>query len=315
MASRRTALVTGGAGFVGAHLAALLCRKGWRVIVIDDLSTGSPSNLEFLGARVELIVGDIADPDVFSLQQGNSVDAIFHLAGQANVPKSVSEPSQDFRTNVIGTFNVLEYARQHHVGKLVFASTVSVYTPDAQLPIVEEAPTHASSPYGAAKAAGENYCFAYAASYQLNASVVRMFNVFGPLMNKYVIHDLTRKLQLDPRQLVILGDGNQQRDYIYVDDAVRALLLVAERGAMGEVYNLGSGVPMRIADLAYHIAQAMGLQNVELVFTNESWSGDIKAWYADTGKLSALGFEPQVGWAQGLTNTIEYLLHHPAVSS
>lgn len=307
----KTAVVTGGAGFVGAHLSAYLERQGWRVIVVDDLSQGQRANLAALQVQAQLIIGDVAEPALWAALAAESVDAIFHLAAQASVPRSVQNPLRDFRTNVVGTVNALEFARQRPGTRLVFTSTVSVYTPEARLPISEETPTRASSPYGASKAAAENYCFAYTASYGVKAVVMRAFNIFGPLMNKYVIHDLTRKLLHDPRRLTILGDGEQVRDYLYVDDAVRALYLAAERGVPGEVYNLGSGQPVRIADLAREIGAALGLHEVELIFTNESWPGDIKAWYADTGKLTALGFVPEISWAEGLRRTVDYLATHP----
>lgn len=307
----KTAVVTGGAGFVGAHLSAYLERQGWRVIVVDDLSQGQRANLAALQVQAQLIVGDVAEPALWAALATEPVDAIFHLAAQASVPRSVQDPLRDFRTNVVGTVNALEYARQRPGTRLVFTSTVSVYAAEAALPLTETTPTRASSPYGAAKAAAENYCFAYAASYGVQAVVLRAFNIFGPLMNKYVIHDLTRKLLRNGRQLTILGDGEQVRDYLYVDDAVRALVLAAERGVPGEVYNLGSGQPVRIADLALEIGSALGLQDVELTFTNQSWPGDIKAWYADASKLTRLGFVPEISWAEGLRRTVEYLAVHP----
>ena len=307
----RTALVTGGAGFIGAHLSAQLQRQGWHVIILDDLSEGSRANLRFLNVDADLVVADVAEKTAWDALTGCAVDTIFHLAGQANVPKSVQDPLFDFHTNVLGTLNALEFARREQVRKVLFASTVSVYAPDVAMPITEDRPTRASSPYGASKAAGENYCTAYAKSYDLDITVFRLFNVFGPLMTKYVIHDLVRKLQADPHRLVILGDGSQVRDYLYVDDAARAFLLAAERGQPGAVCNLGSGIPVRISDLAQHVIAEMGLDGVEVEYTMASWPGDINAWYADITRLRELGFCPTVFWQEGLGRTVRFLLDYP----
>jgi UDP-glucose 4-epimerase len=179
------------------------------------------------------------------------------------------------------------------------------------MPLGEDTPTKASSPYGAAKAAAENYCFAYADSYGLDVTVLRLFNVYGPLMTKYVIHDFVRKLQRDSDRLVILGDGNQVRDYLYVDDAVDAFLLAAERGTSGGVYNVGSGMPVCIRDLAFEIIRVMGLKDVEVEYTMETWPGDIQAWYADVSKISALGFVPRISWGEGLRRTVEFFVEYP----
>jgi UDP-glucose 4-epimerase len=308
---RRTALITGGAGFIGTHLASHLARQGWDVTIVDDLTEGRETNLEFLGVEAELIALDIAEPGALERLSGRAFDAIFHLAAQASVPRSVERPDFDFRANVVGTFHVLEFMRCRSIPKLVFPSTVSVYSPDAEMPLKETTPIHASSPYGAAKAAAENYCFAYASSYGLNVTVLRLFNVYGPLMRKYVIHDLVRKLQRDPKRLVMLGDGNQVRDYLYVDDAARAFALAAEKGRKGDVYNVGSGNPVRIADLARKLADIMGLQKVNFECTMESWPGDIKTWFADLTKITALGFAPQMPWDEGLRRTVEFLIEHP----
>jgi UDP-glucose 4-epimerase len=311
MTYSRTALVTGGAGFIGAHLVARLEHDGWQVLVLDDLSEGRAANLRYLNARSEIVIGDVAKADAFQRLPNVPIDVIYHLAAQANVAKSTQDPQRDFDTNVVGTFNVLEFARRRQVPRMIFASTVSVYTPDARLPISEDTPTHASSPYGASKAAAENYCFAYATTYQLNVTVLRLFNVFGPLMSKYVLHDLLRKLQRDPRRLVILGDGQQVRDYLYIDDAVRAFILAAERGLPGEVYNLGSGVPIKISDLACSLIDTLQIQNCAIEYTQQSWPGDIKAWYADRTKFTALGFDITVPWAEGLRRTVQFLIDYP----
>jgi len=300
-------LVTGGAGFIGSHLVAYLYRQGHNVIVIDDLSTGKLRNLESLHVDVELIQADIADPSTLTPLLPRQVETIYHLASQADVPLSVRQPVADFNTNMRGTLNVLEFAREYG-SKVVFTSTVAVYAKDSIKPISEDAPIRASSPYGAAKVGGENYCYAYTDCYGVRTVVARLFNVYGPLMAKYVIYDFVRKLYENPNTLTIIGNGNQVRDYTYVDDAVRALVLLAERGKSGEAYNLGSSVPTRIKDLARQICKEMGLTNVDLVCTNQEVMGDIAEWYADITRLCSLGYEPQVSFRDGLRRTVQFIL-------
>jgi UDP-glucose 4-epimerase len=300
-------LVTGGAGFIGSHLVAHLSRQGHNVIVIDDLSTGKLRNLESLDVDVELIQADIADPLTLMPLLPRQVETIYHLASQADVPLSVRQPVADFNTNMRGTLNVLEFAREHG-SRVVFTSTVAVYAKDSIKPISEDAPIRASSPYGAAKIGGENYCYAYANCYGVNTVVARLFNVYGPLMAKYVIHDFVHKLQANPKVLTIIGSGNQVRDYTYVDDAVCALVLLAERGESGVAYNLGSGIPTRIRDLAHMIGEQMAQGNVELVCTNQEAVGDIAEWYADVTRLRSLGYKPQVSFRDGLQRTVQFIL-------
>jgi UDP-glucose 4-epimerase len=293
-------LVTGGAGFIGAHLVWALCRRGHDVVVLDDLSSGRLENLASLGVEVEVLQSDIANPESLRPLAGRTVDTIFHLASQASVPQSVQHPVPDFQTNLRGTLNVLEFARDRRA-QVVFPSTVSVYDRHVPKPIAETALIHASSPYGAAKAGGENYCYAYSNCYGVRTAVARLFNVYGPLMAKYVMHDFVRKLQKNPKTLTIIGTGEQVRDYTYVTDAVAALVLLAERSAPGEVYNVGSGVPTKIRDLARVIAEEMGLTDVELICTNEAAVGDIPEWYADITRLRSLGYQPRSRCGTGST--------------
>jgi UDP-glucose 4-epimerase len=307
----RRALITGGAGFIGAHLAFRLAKLGWEVVVADNLAAGSEANFRYLGVSPALALVDVSCAKAVDTLAERPFDWVFHLAAQASVAKSSDDPLQDFDVNVRGSVNILELARRIKCQKMVFASSVAVYSPNAQVPITEEAPTHASSPYGAAKAAGENYCFAYAASYGLPVVVLRLFNIYGPLMRKYFIHDIVRKLQKDPQKLVLLGDGSQVRDYTYVDDAVRAFVLVAERGVNGDVYNVGSGDPVNIGDLAREIAALMGHGGVELSWTGKSWAGDTPRWWADGAKLQKLGFQPQVTRRSGLAQTVGFLVKYP----
>lgn len=292
---------------MGAHLTARLQQEGWDVLVLDDGSMGSTENFRYLGIMPEVWRADLTDPRVLEGWSRPLPDVVFHLAGNANVARSVELPLADFEATLRSTFHVLEFVRKRGIPKMVFPSTASVYKPGVRLPVGEDAPIHASSPYGAAKVAAENYCYAYATSYGIDVTVLRFFNVYGPLMRRFVIHDMVRKLQWDPSRLEILGDGEQVREYLFVKDAARAFIVAAEKGQAGEAYNVGTGNPVRIRDLARKIFEAMGLDRVRVELTMKSWPGDVKAWYADTTKISGLGFAPEVGFEAGLRATVQFL--------
>ncbi|MFQ5670892.1 MAG: NAD-dependent epimerase/dehydratase family protein [Acidobacteriota bacterium] len=296
-------LVTGGLGLVGRALVRRLVEEGREVTVIDHPSTGRPGVLDGLPG-VTLVEGDIRRAGTFRRLGRRHWAGAYHLAAQANVAESVKDPVNDFEINAVGTLNVLEWARRHLRGPLVYPSTVAVYAPGASLPLREDALLGPSSPYGASKLAGEALVRAYGRAYGLSSVVVRLFNVYGEGMNKYVIHDLIRKLMRDPGRLEILGDGEQVRDYLHAEDAARALTLVAAKAPPGCVLNLGSGVPVRIKDLADRIIAAMGLSAVRKVYTGRSWAGDIQAWYADTSALEALGFHPRISLEAGLARVV-----------
>jgi len=191
---------------------------------------------------------------------------------------------------------------------------VAVYAPGAPMPLHETAPIAPSSPYGASKLAGEALTLAWGSTFGLEVVVLRLFNIYGPGMNKYVIHDLVRKLQSDPSRLEVLGSGEQIRDYVHVRDAAEALLCAARGAAPGSILNLGSGVPIRIRDLAQSIVDVMGLRGIPLEFTGKSWAGDIDAWVADASRLRALGWQPHTALEAGLAETVAWLQAHPARS-
>lgn len=292
------AVVTGSAGFIGRHLADTLIRHGVDVVAIDLQPIDGEG-----GARV--VRADLSEPRV--LDDHLTPDTvIFHLAARANVPASVEDPAGDFRNNVVALFEVLESARRARC-MLVFPSSAAVYDPSSESPLPETALTRPSSPYGAAKLAGESYCVAYHRTYGLDVRIARLFNVYGPGMRQFVIHDLVRKLERNGDELEILGDGQQIRDYLYVDDAVRAFVAIAEHGEPGQDYNLACGEPTTIMDLARRIARLMGYPGVRIRPTGRSWPGDIPRWYADTAKLKTLGFAPEVDLETGLRRTIGWL--------
>jgi UDP-glucose 4-epimerase len=297
-------LVTGGRGFIGSQLTAALVETGAAVIVLDDeraAATVEPC------PGVRYLPGDIADPATWAQLADESIRVAYHLAAHANVAESAHDPREDFRSNVLGTFNFLQWARQADLQAAVFASSAAVYGAPGREPISESAELAPVSPYGAAKVAGEAYCRAYQRCYGVPVVVGRIFNTYGPGMRQFVLFDFVRKLQADPTRLEILGDGCQVRDYSYVTDTVAALRLLAEAGVPGEAYNIASGQPTRIRELADMVMQAMEI-DAEVTCTGQSWPGDVDYWHADIAKLRARGFAPQVSLAEGVRRTVNWLL-------
>jgi len=205
---------------------------------------------------------------------------------------------------------VLEAAR-HAGSRVVFPSTASIFDASNTLPLAERAFPRPTSPYAAGKLGGEAYCHAYHRSYGVDVRIARLFSVYGIGMFRFAIHDIVRKIQQNHEELTILGDGSQVRDYLFIDDAVRGLTMVATEGASGEEYNVASGEPVRLLDLARLIAELMGYPDIRIRPTGRSFAGDTARWYADISKVRGLGFEPGVDLRSGLRRTIEWLAARP----
>jgi UDP-glucose 4-epimerase len=299
----KTALVTGGAGFIGSHLVDHLLALGCEVRVIDDLSDGLSENLAEAGNRITFREGSITDAGLLDeLMPG--CDVVFHLGANASVPRSSDDPAYDFERNMAGTFSVLEAMRRHGAGRLLFASSAAVYgepqTDDGRMG--ESHPFVPKSPYGGTKLAGEFMIEAYTRCFDMDQRRVRIFNTFGPRQRKYVMFDLLEKLRKDPEHLEVIGTGEQKRDYNYVADTVLALLTVAAHpDARGNVYNIAGGRPVSIRDLVEKIIETTGIARPEITFTMQSWPGDVMSMVADTSRIETeLDYKPAVGLEAGL---------------
>jgi nucleoside-diphosphate-sugar epimerase len=163
-----------------------------------------------------------------------------------------------------------------------------------------------SSPYGAAKAGGEAYCFAFYRSYGVDVRIGRIFNLYGKGVNRFIIYDLIQKLLQNPEYLEILGTGHQIRDYLYIDDVIEALIMIATHGKAGEDYNVASGVGTNITQLALDIATILGRRDIEIRPTGRSWAGDIPAWFGNIEKMNDLGFRPTISLTEGLARTVAW---------
>ena len=302
-------LVTGGAGFVGGNLVRRLLREGARVTVLDDLFTGRRENLPAAG--VEFVHGSVCDaPLVERLVAAHEV--IVHAAAR-NIVVSTRNPREDFETNIGGTLNVLLAAKAAggRVRRVVYTSSTSVYGNPRTLPIHEDEPLSLLTPYAVSKLGGENYCMAFHESYGLPATAVRYSNVYGPGQdpaNPYcgVVARFIEAL-CDGRAPAVHGDGEQTRDFTYVDDAVEATLLAAcSDRAPGEVFNVGTGVETRVNALAATLIRIVGV-DVEPVHTDRRDVDNIRRRVVNIEKARrTLRWLPEVTLERGLRLTVEW---------
>ena len=290
-------IVTGASGFIGQALARRLADAGQAVLAVDR----NPCTI----ANVVSVQLDVAARGAL-LAHVDEGTTIYHLAASADVAASVRDPRHDLTHTFAAMFEVLEAARARGC-RVIFPSTASVFDVGEPLPLAERAFPRPTSPYAAAKLSGEAYCYAYHRSYGVDVRVARLFSVYGVGMRRFAIHDLIRKIQRNPHELEVLGDGMQVRDYLYIDDAVEGLMTVAARGRAGEDYNVASGRPVRLLDLARAIAVEMGLPAIRLVPTGKTFAGDTPRWFGDVSKMRALGFVPAVPLEEGLRRTIAWM--------
>ncbi|MFM7321554.1 MAG: SDR family NAD(P)-dependent oxidoreductase [Armatimonadota bacterium] len=301
-------IVTGGAGFIGSHLAEVLAGSGARVTVIDSLESGNAANVSGVdGLHFEAL--DIADREaVANVIRAFDPQYVFHFAANASVPRSVEDPDHDFDANVVGTYNVFRACRRiEGLRKVVFASSAAVYGEPSELPIRETTPLRPISPYGFSKLASEQVLHCHRDVYGVPAVAARIFNAYGPRMARFVILDFLRKLAGDPKALTVLGSGRQVREFIYVRDAVSAFLHLAVSGEPGDAYNVSGGKPISILELAERLIAARGLTGrCTVLTTGESWVGDAQQWMTDTAKLRGLGFTPSWSLDDGIAQTIAW---------
>ena len=310
MAVGTSVLVTGGAGFIGSHLAERLLREGHRVRVLDNLATGRRENLAGFGAEIELVEGDIRSYE----RVHNAVkdcELVFHQAALPSVPRSIQDPLTSHATNVIGTLNVLLAARDAGVRRVVFASSSSVYGRDPELPAREELPALPIAPYGVGKLAAEGYCRAFHEVYGLETVALRYFNVFGPRqdpLSEYsaVIPRFITAL-LDGRSPTVHGDGEQSRDFTYIDNTVEANILAADAaGVAGQVFNVACGERISLNDLLGELRAIIG-SDVEAVHERPR-PGDVKHSLADIARArEALGYDPAVELGEALARTVAHV--------
>ena len=304
----RSALVTGGAGFIGSHLVDRLVREGVRVRVLDDFSTGREENLVPSRERIELVRGDLRDEGTV-MRAIDGADVVFHQGAIPSVPRSVAAPLETDSVNARGTLLLLECARRAGVSRVVYAASSSAYGETPELPKVETMPPNPLSPYAFQKLAGEVYCRLYTELYGLATVALRYFNVFGPRQNpdsEYaaVIPRFVRAY-LEGEAPRIHGDGDQTRDFTYVSDAVEANLLAAHSPrAAGTVINVGGGRRTSINELAELIRELIGASAAPT--HGPPRAGEVRHSLADLSRASELlGYRPAVDLREGIRHTLE----------
>jgi UDP-glucose 4-epimerase len=302
-------LVTGGAGFIGSHIAAALAGAGARVRVLDDLSTGHAENLEEIGGRVDFIRGSLTDPEALA-RALEGVEVVFHEAAIPSVPRSVENPEETHRACAEGTFALLAAARRAGVRRVVYAASSSAYGDQPTLPKVEEMRPEPLSPYAAAKLVGEYYCQVWSHVYGFETIALRYFNVFGPRQDPTSQYSgvISRFIAALARgeHPVIFGDGEQSRDFTYISNVVDANLSAAEseRG-VGHVVNVATGRRTTLNELLDTLKTLTGSE-AEAEY-REMRVGDVRHSLADiTRAREFLGYEPRVGLEEGLRKTLEW---------
>jgi UDP-glucose 4-epimerase len=304
MKNKRVA-ITGGSGFIGSNLAHELATDN-TIIIIDDLSTGKRENIAELADKenVTFIQASILDQHLLE-DAFKGVDFVFHQAAIPSVPRSIEDPLATNEVNITGTLNVLIAARDNKAKKVIFASSSSVYGDTPTLPKVEDMTPNPQSPYALTKLVGEYYCQLFQQIYHLPTACLRYFNIYGPRQDpdsQYaaVIPSFISRVWQD-KSPIIYGDGNQTRDFTFVQDTIQANIIAAESNATG-IFNIGTGGNATINRLAEAIIKIMG-RDLQPTY-QEPRAGDIRDSLADVSRARAIGYEPKCSLEDGLQETI-----------
>jgi UDP-glucose 4-epimerase len=308
----KRACITGGGGFIGSNLADRLIGEGVEVTILDDFRTGRrefvADALSRPGAR--LVLGDVLDTDALA-DAVDGCDWVFHLQANADVRGGLQHPRRDLEQNTIATSNVLEAMREAGVSRIFFASTGSVYGEPAVFPTPEDAPAPLqTSLYGASKLAGEGLIAAYANGYGFTGLICRFVSILGERYTHGHVFDFYCALKRDPTCLQVLGDGRQQKSYLYVQDCLGAVLAAAERhhdepGA--HVYNVGTDETLVVADSVRIICEHLGLSpRIEYVGGRRGWTGDSPLIHLDTARIREAGWQPQLTIREAMLRTLAW---------
>ncbi len=305
------ALVTGGAGFIGSHIAERLVNTGWSVVILDDLSSGNLANLDHIADGLEIIIGDVRDTGPVK-KSVTGVDVVFHEAAIPSVPKSIDDPVENVSVNTVGTVNVLSEAVKANVKRFVYAASASAYGEISSEKAHEELLPKPQSPYAAAKLASEYCLSAFSQCYGIETVGIRYFNVFGERQDPHseyagVIAKFISQM-LAGKTPTIFGDGKTSRDFTYVANVVDGNMLAASLPAedvSGEVMNVACGGSVDLNDLVSSINRILGSQLTPQYAPERV--GDIKHSCADISKaVTKLGYKPQVGFEEGMARTINW---------
>lgn len=309
---KTSVLITGGAGFIGSHLADRLLEENYRVIVYDNFDSfysGKISNIEHNrnNPNYSLIKEDILNHAALSSKlQG--IDIVFHLAAQAGVRYCIENPVKAHNVNVTGTINVLMAARENKVKKIVYASSSGIFGQLKYVPIDENHPTNPNSPYSATKLAAEKYCLAFHEVYDMDITCLRYFSVYGPRGRPdQVIYKFAHAL-IDQKQPIIYGNGQQTRDFTYVDDIVDATIRAATvKESTGEVFNIGYGREITIQDVLGTVSKTLHTAEIKPTYL-KTYRGEFPRTYADNRKAAKLlSWKPKTPFEDGVNQYIQWL--------
>jgi len=298
-------IVTGGAGFIGSHLTERLLKEGCEVIVIDNFSSGRLQNIQLLrdNRRLRVVKEDLKKPSKLD-RIIEECEIVFHLAANPEVKAGETNPKVHFKENILTTFNLLESIRRTKTSKtIVFTSTSTVYGDVLQIPTPEDyAPVTPISTYGASKLSCEALITSYAHTFDHRALILRLANIVGPKSNHGVIVDFTRKIAANPMELEILGDGTQQKSYLYITDCIEAIICLTDKFLKDtrkiDIYNIGSHDMISVKEIARIVAKEMNASNIKNKFTGginggRGWKGDVKTMQLSIDKLLKTGWKPQ----------------------
>ena len=314
-----TALITGGAGFIGSHLTERLLKESHKVTILDNFSSANLKNIEpFINnPSLTIIKKDLKNP--FKLNQiVEECKIVFHLAANPEVRVGETDPKVHFEENILTTFNLLEAIRQSNTPKtIIFTSTSTVYGEASQIPTPENyAPLIPISTYGASKLASEALITSYAYTYNHRALILRLANIIGPKSNHGVIIDFIKKIVKNPKQLEILGDGLQEKSYLYITDCIEAIIHLTNKFCRNkkrvDVYNIGSNDRITVKEIAKIVAEDMKTPNIKFKFTGgvdggRGWKGDVKKMQLSINRLVKTGWKPKYTSKQAVRLTAKAL--------
>jgi len=311
----KTVLLTGGAGFIGSNLTERLLKEGHRVISIDNFTLGRKDNTTPFSGHTgfTFIEHDISVPEnLLDCTAGEQIDCIFHLAANSDIQLSGQGPLMDYRNTFLTSFSVLECMRQRGIKKMFFSSSGAVYGEKPGVVMTEETPLSPISYYGGAKMASEALMHSYAAMNDLDITIFRFPNVTGPHLTHGVIFDFIKKLRNDPEKLEILGDGTQNKSYMFVQDLIDAILLVSfGKGRGVNIYNVGGEGSTTVKEIADMVCAKMGRKNVRYEFSggDRGWKGDIPAFQFDLSKIHLLGWKARHTSNQAVQATLDAIFY------
>jgi UDP-glucose 4-epimerase len=309
------AVVTGGAGFIGSNLVDRLVEAGHDVVAYDNFSTGQERFLESARSRdrFSLVRGDVLDPNGLAAAF-RGADIVFHLAANADLRHGTSHPERDLQQNTIGTFNVLEAMRRTGVRRVVFSSTGSIYGEPEVFPTPEDAPFPVqTSLYGASKLAGEALIQAYCEGFGFQGYIFRFVSILGDRYSHGHVFDFYRQLRQNPHELKVLGNGEQRKSYLHVQDCIDAILVALERAAdRVNVFNLGTDEYCRVRESIGWITAELGVTPaLDYAGGERGWIGDSPFIFLDCRRIRSLGWAPKVPIREGVVRTLRYLRDTP----